>query len=179
MPSTKQSEKREYESRKRRAVLERGDPAVETPEFEFHTADGGRHEARVVYGLLPGDIQRPIALHSVDWTADWNWALEVQSWDSASRWRMDTTFYFNDLQSRLEGGMRRKDKTARLRGGPTGHPTYFTDNVTACRWKLSIGAYDRAQPPRWCAAITLIHESPDVLAGADFQDYFGPKETYR
>ena len=176
VPSTKKSRKREFESRQRRAVLERGDPAVETPAFELRTADGGRHEARVVYGLLPGDIQRPIALHSVDWTADWKWALEVQSWDSASHWRMDTTFYFNDLQS---CSMRRKHNSARLRGDPTGHPTYFTDNVTACRWKLEMDVFDNAQPPRWCAAITLMHENPDVLVGADYQDYFGPKETYR
>lgn len=179
LPSAEQSPEHEYEEEKGCVMLERGDLEVESPEFLFHTGDGGQHKVEIVSGLLSGDTQRRIIHPNKDWTTDWDWALECESCDPASGWRLRASFYFRDLPSCLQGGVLWSDEAETGTYDVRGPPVYISGAGMACRWLYTMAFFDRAKPPRWCAVMALSHESSDVLADVNFWDYLSPRSTYR
>lgn len=147
------------------------DRVTKTANFSFHDRLGQRHPAMVVYGLAPGDVERPVRGRD-DWTTDWNWALALRCEDLDGGYRVDVRYYFGSVPDRVQIGVPWWDEQLTRVDEPSEEPEQFKDHDGVRRWKSTWAFTDRSRrPPRYCASLAVVHESCGKLAGVDPWDY--------
>ena len=98
--------------------------------------------------------------------------------DPEGKWKVDARFYFRFMDDRPRKSVPWGDEGQTTREWSSEHRVPFRDEVRVKRWRFTRTRTDRVgKPPRWCAAVSMVHDNPEPSDSEDPWDYSRPELT--